>query len=87
MSDLSEEFWRAGWLSSLEYLLWRAIKNHPSQDDGFILSDEEARQLRLLSEQCGGWIYFDDVTGETFLPLKPWEAEYALHEARRKPSV
>lgn len=41
-----------------------------------LISDEDIAALRKLSEECGGWILFDDVEDEVFIPLSEWERVY-----------
>ncbi|MBI2922011.1 MAG: hypothetical protein HYY18_13070 [Planctomycetes bacterium] len=77
MSDISEDAWCAGWMSGLEYALWRAVSEGPYQYGGVNLSNQHVERLRELSKACGGWIRFDDVAGETFVPIKEWQRIYA----------
>ncbi len=52
MSSISEEYWCAGWLSGLEYILWDALTGRKKD----ICGPEEIAELKYLSEKCGGWI-------------------------------
>lgn len=52
MSGISEDYWCAGWLSGLEYILWDAVTGKRKN----VCTPEEIEQLKYLSEKCGGWI-------------------------------
>lgn len=78
MSELSEEYWYAGWLIGLEYSLWYGVANghfaHPK------MSYEESQRLMELSDACGGWIIWDKKTdGEKWIPLEEWEEMYHMY--------
>lgn len=91
MSDLSETYYCAGWLSGLEFSLWAALDGK-SHFGGSPLEREEIEKLKRLSEKCGGWIYWDTrhwnephrtgEVGETFIPLDEWKA---MFEEQNKP--
>lgn len=53
MTGLSEEFWCAGWMSGMEYSLWRAGAGMRWGQG--IISERQATLLRLLQEECDGW--------------------------------
>ena len=77
MSAISEERWCAGWMQNLEYVLWDAVIGR--RED--ICSPEEIKQLKYLSEKCGGWIVWDEqAKGERFVPMQDW---LRLYEAKR----
>jgi hypothetical protein len=73
MSDISEETWCAGWLSDLEYLLWDAVAGERPDWCG----PEIPKQLRFLSDRCGGWMVWDKERGQEYLPLDDWLSRYA----------
>ncbi|MBI2091343.1 MAG: hypothetical protein HYT78_21825 [Deltaproteobacteria bacterium] len=76
MSGISEDYWCAGWLHDLEYVLWDAVIGKRKG----ICSPEEVEQLKYLSEKCGGWVIWDEqVKDERFVPMKEW---LRLYEAR-----
>ena len=77
MSDLSEESYCAGWMQGLEYALWQVLVDGRSAYGRVTFTSVHADRLRRLSELCGGWIVFDDVTEETFVPLSDWEARFS----------
>ena len=69
MAGISEERWCAGWMHSLEYVLWDAVTGR--RED--ICSPDEIAQLKYLSEKCGGWIIWDEqATSERFAPMAEW---------------
>lgn len=81
MSELSEEYYCAGWLMGLEYALWEAVIGKRSTFGGSPLEKADIDNLRFFSEKCGGWIYWDDEKGETFAPLDAWKAAFDASEA------
>ena len=80
MAGLSEEHWCAGWLSGLEYSLWRVreCEAHPVPDSvaGFgmgKITDRQRDLLRLLSDEAGGWwVWPEDADEQQFIPLADW---------------
>jgi hypothetical protein len=79
MSELSESAYYAGWMSGLEFELWRAVVDGPRRYGVLDITAEHIAELRRLSKACGGWIYFDDETEETFASLDDWRRRYAEH--------
>jgi hypothetical protein len=77
MSRLSERAWFAGWMSNLEYHLWDALVGGPRDYGRIRISDADAVQLLALSNACRGWIVFDDLTEETWVPLATWLSDFA----------
>jgi hypothetical protein len=76
MSGISEQCWCAGWMHSLEYMLWDAVMGR--RED--ICSAEEIEQLKYLSAKCGGWIIWDEqAKDERFIPMHDW---LRLYEAK-----
>ena len=89
MTGLSEENWCAGWMSGLEYSLWRIreCEEHPVPDSvagmgmGRV-TDRQRDLLRLLSDECGGWwVSAEEDYSIRFVPLDDWRA----HIAERRP--
>ena len=74
MSALSERAYAAGWMNRLEFMLWEAIHQQEPLLGSITLAKTEVLQLRAMSERCGGWIYFDEKTEETFIPASRWFA-------------
>src|SRR4051812_21843373 len=81
MSDLSESGFHAGWLSGLEYDLWRLLLVGGISYGQHEVSPEDIARLRALSEKCGGWIVFDDEKEEIFVHLTEWQKLFAAHAA------
>ena len=76
MSDLSEEAYCAGWMDGLEFALWNAVINGPREYGWLQITAEQIAQLKCLAQDCGGWIAFDNKTGETFIPMAEWERRF-----------
>jgi hypothetical protein len=85
MSELSEEFFCAGWLVDLEYALWDAVRNGRGQYGWQYLDATQISRLRELSHQCGGWIVFDDAQERKWFPLRDWELRFVDWEKRGRP--
>lgn len=85
MSELSEEYWCAGWLSGCEFELWRMVQDFTVRNWGMgAVADDQIDSLRALSEKCGGWVaWFGEGkdSGERFVPMAGWLEMYAKHEA------
>ena len=82
MSSISESAWCAGWMHDLEFRLWTALLGGSSKSYGrVVLSDVEVARLRSLSQGCGGWIYFDEITEETFAPAQEWVVRFERWQA------
>ena len=72
MASISEEAYAAGWIGGLEFELWRAVQQGPFLYGRLQLTSGHVKQLRALSQNCGGWIRFDDKAEEQFVPLNAW---------------
>lgn len=84
MSEISEDCWCAGWLSGLEFDLWEMVQGGPRRFGMGEVSEEDVQRLRVLSNECGGWIVWNMDKGDTsFVPLAEWEAIYAAETERR----
>jgi hypothetical protein len=81
MSMVSEEAFAASWLVDIEHLLWRAIEEPGFHHGRLMLTPQQSRELRVLSQRCDGWIYFDEVKGESFVRLDTWREE--IYDRRR----
>jgi hypothetical protein len=82
MSDISEEHWCAGWLDQTEFVLWRAVTTGHLKWGIAQIESARIEQLRMLSEQCNGWIVFDEVAGRIYVPLAEWQRLFAETEIR-----
>lgn len=76
MSELSEEAYFAGWMAGLEYALWEVLVEGRGKYGWLVVTEEQRARLRQLSNDCGGWIVFDDATEETWLAINEWEARF-----------
>lgn len=75
IKGISEWSWCAGWMSGIEYQLWDA---KPGQRIGQeTLTERQATLLRLLSEECDGWWYWDKGAGPKFVRLDKWREKVA----------
>ena len=84
MSEISENTYCAGWLVDLEYELWRVVIND-HDEFGFVgPGDLDIKDLRELSDACGGWIVYDKERQQTFVPLAQWQAMFAAHTKDRR---
>ena len=72
MECTSEECMCAGWLYSLEHILWDAIESgQTTWANGTI----DTACLKQLSDHCGGWWVWDEATGgPRFVSLATWAA-------------
>ena len=79
MRQLSEGCFSAGWMSSLEFALWKMLVASSEDSDSDSDSDfgfrgiyaEEKQRLRKLSEKAGGWWTF-----RRFMPFEEWVPYY-----------
>ncbi|HSE20785.1 MAG TPA: hypothetical protein VLB68_03980 [Pyrinomonadaceae bacterium] len=83
MSELSEQAYYAGWMQGLEYALWNAVLKGRVKYGRLQITRAHTSKLRELSDQCGGWIVWDDYLGETFMPLDQWQKKYDAEHASR----
>lgn len=78
MSDLSQDYWCAGWLIDLEFDLWSAMHGARSP---FTRSD--LAQVKYLSAKCGGWIVWHDAAPwRRYVPLSIWKPRFADWQTR-----
>jgi len=79
MMDLSEDYWCAGWMNNMEYVLWVCVVDPANCNFSPCgsLASEEIRQLKELSEEAGGWAWWHPEQGATFVELDAWQAEFA----------
>lgn len=73
MSDISENYWFAGWLIDLEFLLWDAIQGGTRD----VIAEEDLRDLAELSALVGGWHDYD-----RFIPLDEWLSIASEHKLK-----
>jgi hypothetical protein len=69
-------------MHDLEFRLWATVVGGNNKGYGRVeLSDVEVTRLRSLSEGCGGWIFFDESTEETFAPVQEWVVRFERWQA------
>ena len=83
MSELSEEAYYAGWMEGLEYALWEAVLGVRSRYGRLDITSKQRERLMALSEQCGGWIVFDNEQEESWLPHEAWKVRFAAWRQRK----
>ncbi|MDZ8093721.1 MAG: hypothetical protein RM049_07430 [Nostoc sp. DedQUE04] len=68
MSSFSERMWSAGWLSGLEFILWKKVRS--CSDD---LTLREIADFNFYAGLAGGWwIWEKDQKSEVFVTLDRW---------------
>jgi hypothetical protein len=76
MSDISEEAYHAGWMMNLEFVLWDAAINGERKYGQHIITQAEIDSLIQFATENDCWIYFDDKTEETSIPLNQWRKKF-----------
>lgn len=86
MSRLSEEAYSASWMDGLEFALWHAVIHGPINFGRLIISVEHISYLKNKSYDLGGWVYFDEVTEQTFIKNEHWLVLYRdnIHKYRSR---
>jgi hypothetical protein len=82
MSRISEAGYSAGWMMGLEYELWQILNDGKGSFGRHHVTQGELQQLQSLSEKCGCWIVFDDVTEETAVDLEKWKKMFSKNAAK-----
>jgi len=80
MRDISERCYCAGWLICLEDHLWDVVSQLDYTDTPWgqdVITGDDRDKLAWLAVACGGWIYWDDETCETFMPIEARKAQHA----------
>ena len=76
------------WSAFLDRFYAKSDENAPDLSEanlgGMALSEPEIKQLRELSDACGGWIVYDDDLAEIFVPLTQWLTMFAAHANERR---
>ena len=86
MSEISEEYYCAGWLIGLEFSLWEMIAGGPRRFGMGDVTDAEIANLRRLADAAGGWcVWRDDHGGESFAPLAEWAEMVRAERAKVSP--
>jgi hypothetical protein len=63
-------------MQDIEYILWHSLQEGPRRYGHDEISPDDITALKVLSDRCKCWIYFDDVTEETTIPLELWHEKY-----------
>jgi sodium/hydrogen exchanger family protein len=90
MSDVSEDYYCAGWLTGLEFTLWKAATEGPIPFGMSAIPALTCLQLARLAELCSGWWrWSDEAKEEVFVPMGEWLAIYRQHAemAAARPEV
>ncbi len=82
MSDISEEYYCAGWLIGLEFTLWSMLEGGSREFGMGVVTEDEVKRLRELSEQCGGWWWGGETDDDVcrFVTLEEWAEIYGKGE-------
>lgn len=76
MENISEDYYAAGWLMGLEYMLFNAV--YAGEDFATQrLTHDEISQIFLLSQQCQGWWMWNEHERRRFVPFDEWFLIYA----------
>lgn len=75
MSDISEEYYCAGWLIGLEFSLWAMLQGGPRDFGMGVVKDSEIADLKRLHEKAGGWWHYKEQC--LFVPTDEWVSIYA----------
>ena len=79
MTGISEGYWCAGWMMGLERACW-AAREAPERDHDYgmgSITQRQARLLRDLSDEAGGWWVYSDKRGPLFVSLDDYRASLA----------
>ena len=81
MSNISEDYYCAGWLCGLEFTLWAMVQGGDRRFGLGTVTEDEIATLRSLSERAGGWIVWDDdhdplKSGRAFVTHEEWAVMY-----------
>lgn len=74
IETISEEYWRAGWFSDIEFSLWSHVNDGPKQE-GYAADD--LAPLPILAGLVGGWWTWNrgDVA-PSFVEMSDWLPVY-----------
>jgi len=73
MSDLSEEAYSAGWAEGLEFKLWEALEGKLKKYGRLEINREIQDNLKRLSDEANGWIYYNDKEEEKYVSFEEWK--------------
>lgn len=73
MSDISENYYCAGWLSGLEFALWGMVTGGDRSFGFGKVREYEIQELRNLADKAGGWWYWaKDESTNKFCTFDHW---------------
>ncbi len=74
MSDVSEDYWCAGWFSGIEYQIWAELHAYGSRR----FNTDELEAIDALSKETGTWItWADGDASQRAVPLDEWKRMFA----------
>lgn len=73
MQQLSRLAYDEQWVQHLEYALWYATIHGPMDYGRHSLDNEDIARLKALSAACGGWVYYREGSGATFVVTREWQ--------------
>jgi len=76
MSEISEKCYAASWMQGLEYALWNAVINGEQAYGQNFITTKDCETLRILSEACDSWIYFDEYKECVAIDFAQWITIY-----------
>jgi hypothetical protein len=74
LRKLSADGWCAGWIANLEYTAWEDMLGLSDAEPVF--EDYQTNHLCELSRYAGGWFYFQEGVGATFVSMLDWIGMY-----------
>ncbi len=83
MSNISERCYYSGWQAGLEYVLWTALLNGPTNYGHDFITQDDIDSLRKLSNQSNCWIIFDEKLEETAIDLSVWKNKYKFETIKK----
>lgn len=72
LSDLSQDGYGGGWVLDNEFALWRMLQGGDPRHGWYVVTPEDLDELRVLSEQAGGWIWTGDDDRPRLVSFERW---------------
>ena len=72
ISAISERSYWAGWMLGIEREVWTAMHAPGFGGAPLNLTAEEVKHAFAMSSKCAGWIVWDEVHEESFIPIEAW---------------
>lgn len=87
MSDISEEYYCAGWLVDLEYMLWHAVETEERSFGFGEIPNHQIEAMKEYASACGAWwVFSEEFKGNILVPLDEWRKIYESHERKTRES-